>query len=513
VNEYGVIHSSYWDSEICGVPLSAGGRDRTTARMMTAHTFRGWDHMAQWAIDDGSDYPRLAWEETPGEPIGTDPLRYGGGTGEPNQPFQIWTADEFSDIGRHPNDWDKRFVLMSDLDLAETDWDAIWSIGTLAMPFSGRFDGNGYSIAGFTYLQDIELYAALFGSIGPASTEPSAPTGTVSNLNLEDVDVSGLCNVGGLAGYSAGTISSCSVTGRIVAHGKNAGGLIGYNVGTVQDCVADCNVTAEEVVGSLAAYSDGLVTGCSGAGVVTTLGPRNSYAGGLIGENDDVVRDSHFAGQVVGQYTAGGLVALNEGTILHCSAHATISGTYLLGGLVGYNEFNRIIGESFAESVVVGGNSVGGFAGYNNGQIRNGFATGQVTGDARIGGLIGQCGRAVAFCYSTCLVSGQDAVGGLIGEHRSGEITSCFWDMECSGLIDGVANQEPDPDGTMGRMTAALQMEHTFTAAGWDFTGESENGTDDIWTIEEGLDYPRLVDKIVYDSGDDDDTGGPGRSR
>ena len=26
----------------------------------------------------------------------------------------------------------------------------------------------------------------------------------------------------------------------------------------------------------------------------------------------------------------------------------------------------------------------------------------------------------------------------------------------------------------------------------WDFVGETENGTDDIWWIDEGQDYPRL---------------------
>jgi hypothetical protein len=36
-------------------------------------------------------------------------------------------------------------------------------------------------------------------------------------------------------------------------------------------------------------------------------------------------------------------------------------------------------------------------------------------------------------------------------------------------------------------MTAA-----TFLEAGWDFVGEVENGTEEIWWIDEGRDYPRL---------------------
>jgi hypothetical protein len=37
-----------------------------------------------------------------------------------------------------------------------------------------------------------------------------------------------------------------------------------------------------------------------------------------------------------------------------------------------------------------------------------------------------------------------------------------------------------------------MQMQSTFTNAGWDFVDETANGTDDIWWILEGLDYPRL---------------------
>jgi hypothetical protein len=38
-----------------------------------------------------------------------------------------------------------------------------------------------------------------------------------------------------------------------------------------------------------------------------------------------------------------------------------------------------------------------------------------------------------------------------------------------------------------GRRTASA-----FLDAGWDFVGETENGTEDIWWILEGKDYPRL---------------------
>jgi hypothetical protein len=40
--------------------------------------------------------------------------------------------------------------------------------------------------------------------------------------------------------------------------------------------------------------------------------------------------------------------------------------------------------------------------------------------------------------------------------------------------------------------TALTRGLQTFLEAGWDFVGETDNGTEDIRWIEEGKDYPRL---------------------
>jgi hypothetical protein len=45
-------------------------------------------------------------------------------------------------------------------------------------------------------------------------------------------------------------------------------------------------------------------------------------------------------------------------------------------------------------------------------------------------------------------------------------------------------------------MTAEMMNRSTFTPAGWDFIGETANGTEDIWAICEGTNYPRLVWQI-----------------
>jgi hypothetical protein len=48
-------------------------------------------------------------------------------------------------------------------------------------------------------------------------------------------------------------------------------------------------------------------------------------------------------------------------------------------------------------------------------------------------------------------------------------------------------------DDTKGKTTAEMRMENMFLNAVWDFVAESTNGTDDIWSICEGRDYPQFA--------------------
>ena len=73
---------------------------------------------------------------------------------------------------------------------------------------------------------------------------------------------------------------------------------------------------------------------------------------------------------------------------------------------------------------------------------------------------------------------------------NEGTITACFWDIQTSGQSLGGSY------GISGKTTAEMQIESTFTDAVWDFVGESVNGTEDIWSICEGTNYPRLAWQI-----------------
>ena len=83
------------------------------------------------------------------------------------------------------------------------------------------------------------------------------------------------------------------------------------------------------------------------------------------------------------------------------------------------------------------------------------------------------------------MVSGNKHIGGLVGIGLSDAVTDCcFWDIETSGCTTSV--------GGTGKNKVEMQTAGTFLNAGWDFVDETANGTEDIWWIDDGQDYPRL---------------------
>ncbi len=173
----------------------------------------------------------------------------------------------------------------------------------------------------------------------------------------------------------------------------------------------------------------------------------------------------------------------------------------------------NVEGGSYVAALV--GRLVGSFGGA---RVANCYVVGgTVAGDAIVGGLVGDCTCAVTHCYSTCAVSGQEDIGGLIGYNKGsltnsystgavngnnkvgGLVGSCDWDrgMTTNSFWDIQALGQTTSAGGTGKTTAEMQMAGTFLEAGWDFVGETANGTDDIWWILEGQDYPRLWWKAV----------------
>jgi hypothetical protein len=112
--------------------------------------------------------------------------------------------------------------------------------------------------------------------------------------------------------------------------------------------------------------------------------------------------------------------------------------------------------------------------------------------ESAAGGLVGRNWGSVSQCYSTGAVgySDQRWRGGLVGGDYSGTVAASFWDTQTSGYTWSA--------GGAGKTTAQMHMAKTFLDAGWDFVGETPNGTEEIWQILEGKDYPRLAWKLAF---------------
>jgi len=153
---------------------------------------------------------------------------------------------------------------------------------------------------------------------------------------------------------------------------------------------------------------------------------------------------------------------------------------------VGYND-GGLVSQCVSTDQVSGSLSTGGLVGVNSGWITNCYCLGSVQGSQYVGGLVANNGGHVTSCYSTGRVRGAGAgasVGGLVG-CNGGPVAQCLWDTQTSGLIQSA--------GGSGKTTLQMQDIQTYLAAGWDFVGEIQNGTHEVWQMPPGGGYPVLA--------------------
>jgi hypothetical protein len=457
---------------------------------------------------------------------------YGGGTGEPDNPYLVYTDMHMNAIGLHEEDFDKHFKLMADIDLGGLGERQFNIIGSFLWPFSGIFDGNGHTISNFHYIStdanDVGLFQSVRGRYAQIMDlgliDPVLDVDSNEPLNIIDLDdpnagaiygnsagalvndlsrgallsgcyvrggrVTGDLWVGGLVAYAyKSTIDGCYSTAEVTGQ-RQIGGLVGYNdEGTITDCYTTCNITGKIFAGRLVGYNDGLIEKCHTAGNVTCA----SMAGGLAGCNTGGIVSSYSTGTVAGANEIGGLAGRSSGSISNCYSTAGVLGEDAVGGLVGMGKSYVSIANCCSAGNVVGIDGVGGLAGsLYMGELSNCYSTSNVSGERLVGGLLGTLAEAgtaeyatVINCYSAGNVSGTANVGGLIGAgNASAIVLASFWDIQTSGQTASFRG--------MGKTTAEMQTAKTFLDAGWDFFDETPNGTDDIWWIAEGEDYPRL---------------------
>ena len=206
------------------------------------------------------------------------------------------------------------------------------------------------------------------------------------------------------------------------------------------------------------------------------------YTGSLVGyANASTITNINCSGTVNCGSNCGGVVGYNCNTSIDsCSFVGNVTGSYYCGGLVGYNTQYSVIDKCFSEGSLTGIGTIGGITGINSvgSQINNSYSRTSVSGDGYVGGYVGSNNASIVVnSYSVGSVSATSSpVGGLVGANSNGAtVANSFWDIETSGMSSS--------NGGTGKTTAQMKTISTFADEGWDFAGETVNGTEEIWDM------------------------------
>jgi GLUG motif-containing protein len=168
--------------------------------------------------------------------------------------------------------------------------------------------------------------------------------------------------------------------------------------------------------------------------------------------------------------------------------NVNITGKGPVGALAGHADVDSEIVGCYSTGTVNSneGEGVGGLIGYNYSYLvelcySEADVNATSSSSNAIGGLIGyhySDEADITNCYSAGSVTGTNNVGGFVGTINAGPtILNCFWDTQTSG-------QSGSAGSATGETTANMKDYTTFTGAGWDFSFETANGTDDYWSYD-----------------------------
>jgi hypothetical protein len=260
-------------------------------------------------------------------------LDFAGGTGTPDDPYQIATAEQLISIGADEGFQSKHFVLLADIDLEPNLAGGRISNPALLNLSGGSLDGRGHEIRNLTrtLIGLVEGNAVVCGLVLKSAVVESGMAilaeenrGLIVNCSAEGTLAGwGGSRTAALVASNSGVIMHCRTAVRVTG----AAGFVGVNYGTIVACHATGSVCAEYdsdsyYIGGLVGENFGTISRCYAAGAVSASSDNVSLtAGGLVGGNDHygMIEHCYATGDVSGDATAG-LVAGNSGTIRQCYA-------------------------------------------------------------------------------------------------------------------------------------------------------------------------------------------------
>lgn len=276
-------------------------------------------------------------------------VTFEGGTGTPEDPYQIATAEQLDAIR---NNLSASYILLNDIDLSSYgNWVPIGDSSSSG--FTGTLDGNGHSIQNMTITSSGLDYSAFIGS---------ALNATVKNLSLENVDieVSDTHCVAGIIGSAVDNciIESCSVSGNIRVTTARVelliGGIAGNIVRTssssdpqISNSVNRAAITVDGPdfttllsCGGIAGYSNATISSCDNYGEIHSISDNSIFAGGIVGDCSASVISCKNFGTVYGQsnketYTVAGIAG--RASVSYCVNSGSVHGHSQSGSSYGGN--------------------------------------------------------------------------------------------------------------------------------------------------------------------------------
>ncbi|MCG8530865.1 MAG: T9SS type A sorting domain-containing protein [Desulfovibrionales bacterium] len=261
-------------------------------------------------------------------------INFAGGSGTSSDPFQIETIEQLAQLSYLPSLWDQNYILNNDIDASET---TNWNKGAGFLPigktgrrnsavesFKGKLNGNHFTISNLVINQPDSNYVGLFRNL----------KGTVENLRLVKVKISGNDYVGALAGRcnEEAIISDIKINGTVLG---------------------------ENYVGGLAGSSNALGEKLGVKGEVE----GKDYVGGLFGSSNNTISRSYSIASVKGKSYVGGFVGSSTGKFLDSFTQGKVTGESYIGGFIGKIRYYALAERCYASGRVHGNSKVGGFIG------------------------------------------------------------------------------------------------------------------------------------------------------
>lgn len=176
---------------------------------------------------------------------------------------------------------------------------------------------------------------------------------------------------------------------------------------------------------------------------------------------------------ITGKSRVGGICGnLSYGNIENCMVTGDISGGQYVGGVVGYSDYSSISQCASSGNIIATNAEVGGILGgcyYKSCSIENCYSIANVKAEGSYNLDAYGIGGSAENCYFAGTISGADINYVYpIGSYN----TNSYYDSEKTKI-----------SGKQGALTTK-EMKQQASFQGWDF--------DKIWTIQEGVDYPKL---------------------